>query len=922
MRRGKIMIPASFESEAVALQQEAAALDLPLGKGAALCFSGGGIRSASFCLGVAQALAQAGLLRRFDYLSTVSGGGYIGGWLQQMLAASPATTRMARAEDVEKRLYATAISELDRLRDFTNYLTPRTGPASPDTWAGVALYGRNFLVNWLVFLPLFLIVALLPILHRTLIWAVGASFPLVALTTVVAFVAMGVSVTTAASWVPSQRQDAVAVWGTPAGKQAQGRARWRVTASALLFAVTLPVALQYLLGAGWWDWIDPPDPAGAGRILRMAVGNLGLPLCFFMTLIVAFELARGRSPRLKRTERKDSSRPRALFNINRESWLWAAGLSSAMFGLLLQVLLWNRDVMIHPMPGKPWDWVDSRADVLTLAAPFVLIGIILAHAAMYIGWRREARFGDLDREWLARLNGTTFAFIAAWTLFAAACILPSRWITLPDGAVHGVSITMSGLGAILSGALSSWLGRQAISRVTEDLKGGRTQQLLAVAQLVLPLIFVLLLFAFLSALIQDILGTVGNWLPAMWLDAGAACDRVRTPMRCAWTGRWVPVVLQIILGALLIASVLKLRQVVNVNRFSMHAVYRNRLVRAFLGTARDQATRRPDPFTGFDEDDNPRLAGLTRTGPLYPVVNMTLNITTGERGAWSERKGASFVATPQWCGSGALNGNQGAYVPTQAFGGMETDYDLDGKDQGIHLGSVVTISGAAASPNWGYHSSPLIALLMTLFNVRLGAWYANPTKVSADDLQLSKPKDSISAMLNELTGTAREDDQAIYLSDGGHFENLGVYEMLKRRCRRIMVIDAGQDEACAFFDLGMMIRKAEIDLPVKIDLATTGLASRATIEAGKAAGARGFAFGTVTYYLSDGTIETGEIAYLKPTLLPDVPTSVAAYASGSLPFPHETTADQFFSESQFESYRALGAFQGGKLVAALPPGWV
>jgi hypothetical protein len=212
----------------------------------------------------------------------------------------------------------------------------------------------------------------------------------------------------------------------------------------------------------------------------------------------------------------------------------------------------------------------------------------------------------------------------------------------------------------------------------------------------------------------------------------------------------------------------------------------------------------------------------------------------------------------------------------------------------------------------------LIALLMTLFNVRLGAWYANPTKVSADDLQLSKPKDSISAMLNELTGTAREDDEAIYLSDGGHFENLGVYEMLKRRCRRIVVVDAGQDETCAFFDLGMMIRKAEIDLAVKIDLPTTGLASRAAIAAGKAKDIRGFSFGTVTYYLPDGTTETGEIVYLKPTLLSDVPTSVSAYASASLPFPHESTADQFFSESQFESYRALGVYQGRKLVGALP----
>ncbi len=841
MRHGKPIVPANFINEAAALQQEAAALGVPLGTGSALCFSGGGIRSASFCLGVAQALARAKLLHRFDYLSTVSGGGYIGGWLQQMVAASTPADRSGQVREAEDRLRATEIPELDRLRDFTNYLTPRTGPASPDTWAGVALYGRNFLVNWMVFLPLFLMIALLPILHRTLIWAVSASFWLVLPVTLAAFLAMGISVTTAARWVPSQRQDEVAKWMTDQDKQAQGRARWWVTASALVFAVSLPITLQYLLGVGWWSWIDPAETSGAGRAWRMIMGNVGLPLGFFVTLIVSFELARARTKPLRVKDRKDSSRPRALFDINRQSWLWAAGVSSAVFALLLQVLLWNRGAMVHRVPDVPWEWIDARADVLTLCAPLTLIGVLLSHAALYIGWRREARFGDLDREWLARLNGTTFAFIVAWTLFAAACILPSRWITLPDGAVHGINITASGFGAMVSGAMSSWLGKQAISRATDDMKGGGLQRLAGLAQLVLPLLFVVLLFAFLSALIQDILGTVAGWLPPAALEAGADCDRIRTAEDCALRGRWVPVGLQIVLGVLLIASVLKLRAVVNVNRFSMHAVYRNRLVRAFLGTARDQATRRPDPFTGFDEGDNPRLAGLTRTGPLYPVVNKTLNNTTGERGAWSERKGASFIATPQWCGSGALAGGSGAYVATQSFGGMETDYDVDGQDQGIHLGSVVTISGAAASPNWGYHSSPLIALLMTLFNVRLGAWYANPTKVSADDLQLSKPKDSISAMLNELTGTAREDAQAIYLSDGGHFENLGVYEMLKRRCRRIMVIDAGQDETCAFFDLGMMIRKAEIDLPVTIELPTKGLASRAAIELGKVVDVRGFA---------------------------------------------------------------------------------
>ena len=213
------------------------ALGVPLGKGAALCFSGGGHpqrillpwRGAGPCTGQS-------CCTRFDYLSTVSGGGYIGGWLQQMLSASQAADRTAKARTVEKRLHATEIAELDRLRDFTNYLTPRTGPASPDTWAGVALYGRNFLVNWMVFLPLFLIIALLPILHRTLIWASGASVWLVLPVTLAAFIAMGISVTTAARWVPSQRQDDVARWGEEKEKQRRDAAPVAVTASALVFA--------------------------------------------------------------------------------------------------------------------------------------------------------------------------------------------------------------------------------------------------------------------------------------------------------------------------------------------------------------------------------------------------------------------------------------------------------------------------------------------------------------------------------------------------------------------------------------------------------------------------------------------------------------------------------------------------------------
>jgi hypothetical protein len=208
---------------------------------------------------------------------------------------------------------------------------------------------------------------------------------------------------------------------------------------------------------------------------------------------------------------------------------------------------------------------------------------------------------------------------------------------------------------------------------------------------------------------------------------------------------------------------------------------------------------------------------------------------------------------------------------------------------------------------------------MTLFNVRLGAWYPNPARASRAELQLAKPRNSLAALMNELMGRTTDDNQAVYLSDGGHFENLGVYEMLRRRCTRILVIDAGQDGGCKFFDLGMMIRKAEIDLPVKIHIATLRIVSRQVIEAGHGADACGFAHGTIEYVDRDGKkIGDGEIVYIKPCLLPDAPAAVLAFAASSDAFPHESTGDQWFSESQFESYRSLGEYQGRKLTDLLP----
>ena len=136
----------------------------------ALCLSGGGIRSAAFSLGVVQALADAGLLTRFDYLSTVSGGGFTGSWLSALIAQQGGAEA---AEAVLRR--GGAAPAVRALREYTNYLTPRRGLLSADTWAGIVLYLRNVLINWFAFGPVFLLAVLAAIFYRTLLWTVGGN---------------------------------------------------------------------------------------------------------------------------------------------------------------------------------------------------------------------------------------------------------------------------------------------------------------------------------------------------------------------------------------------------------------------------------------------------------------------------------------------------------------------------------------------------------------------------------------------------------------------------------------------------------------------------------------------------------------------------------------------------------------------------
>jgi hypothetical protein len=275
------------------------------------------------------------------------------------------------------------------------------------------------------------------------------------------------------------------------------------------------------------------------------------------------------------------------------------------------------------------------------------------------------------------------------------------------------------------------------------------------------------------------------------------------------------------LAPLLFLLSLGLSRRVDIDVFGFHMFYRNRIERSYLGASNPD--RRPHPFTGLDPMDSPRLADLTSSGTPdlsqrpFPIVNTALNITKSRNLAWQERKAASFTFTPMYCGyelevpdPEARYGRRlrSCYQPTG-------DY-LKEVGKKVSLAVPVAVSGAAASPNAGYHTSGATAFLMTVFNVRLGWWLQNPRY--GDQWRKPGPKLALFLLLQELAGRTSDESRYVYLSDGGHFENLGIYELVRRRCRYVLACDAGCDPKYSFEDLGNVVRKCQIDLGIDIEI--------------------------------------------------------------------------------------------------------
>jgi hypothetical protein len=215
----------------------------------------------------------------------------------------------------------------------------------------------------------------------------------------------------------------------------------------------------------------------------------------------------------------------------------------------------------------------------------------------------------------------------------------------------------------------------------------------------------------------------------------------------------------------------------------------------------------------------------------------------------------------------------------------------------------------------GYHSSPLVTFILTLLNVRLGAWLGNPGPAGDSTYNLDHPTFSIGPIIAEAFGLTNDTSRYVYLSDGGHFENLGLYEMVLRRCHYIVVSDAGADPHCSFADLGDAVRKIRIDLGIPIEFGKINIFPRSD-DLTRNQNGRNCAIGRICYSAVDGaTAPDGALIYIKPACYGDEPRDIYEYFKTSKTFPHESTKDQFFSESQFESYRMLGTHTMEKLCA-------
>ena len=326
--------------------------------------------------------------------------------------------------------------------------------------------------------------------------------------------------------------------------------------------------------------------------------------------------------------------------------------------------------------------------------------------------------------------------------------------------------------------------------------------------------------------------------------------------------------------------------VMNVNITSPHGYWRDRLSRVFLFRARWFG--RPVPNDGL------KLSELGTLNPAVPyhLLNTSLNLAASRVEDLPGRGSDFFMFSRRYVGSYSTG-----YCTTEA---------IEASDRHLNLGTAMAISSAAVAPNSGTLTVTPLVPVLTVLNVRQDYWAPNPWFVQGSSMVRRAWARWLGPgplyLFREALGLLHARGPFVNLSDGGHIENLAVYELLRRRCKVIVAADAEHDPMMSCASLATLIRFARIDLGIEIMINLDPLALDET-----GLTERHWTLGTIRYGTSrTGEPETGYLLYVKSSVTGDEAPYVKDYRRANPAFPQETTADQFFNEAQFESYRALG----------------
>ena len=929
-----------------------------------LALSGGGIRSATFSLGIIRALGRSGLIPSVDYLSTVSGGSYIGAFLGSRYV--PQKLRGDLVEDDVEQFIGGAGDPLEgaigdkafeHLRQSGRHLLPgSTGDGfriaiilsrnwiAIQTVLGCTLLAAYFFLKpfqafWLL-CPGWKVVeagwaaqGLPPWLWPTS-WLMGYPIKhwLIAspLLPVSAFLFLCV---VAANWAYFHAR------GNP--RMAKSRIRRLFGPSLWIVVVAVLVGIHLTFQVTWiCSWL-----AGLGSSIPGAPGLgvvLGAVALASLVVYIAAEFLDWRDTH------DNPHRPKSWIRQHLGPSLLIIFVAASVT-VLVTVHLQSRATSMHvPLPGLDSSMKDAgRLGIVLIAlAGLFLLFYVAAHV-----WDCCAHGGAGDQpvaEMPLAQEDRVRARITGW----AAFLLKFAVLILVLGILDTLAQTIytragelwvpASLGAVAAVAAPAF--RQLLTSLPKLATGkSKVAALARRSGRTLALVAGLLLFSIIAlfwAVVAHYLAWRGGPIASVetWVDQ----DKVHLPDYVD-----AAIVLAIVAIAFLAVAVAIALSFAFLNLSTYSHFYSTRLRRAYLGASNTDRYKKGFDTHVVDADEANDDIGIDRyydprvRGPVH-LIQITINDTASgsSNTVQRDRRGKPLTISP----AGFLfpQASPREEIVGLAFPDRKDAAAVKRGPDLLPLSGWVGLSGAAASTGMGQYGSLGLSLLTGLSNLRLGQWW-DP---GAAALRLSKAEKKenrlrnlvqlrfVDELLGKFPGT---DGRRWYLTDGGHFENTGVYELVRRRVAFIIMCDNGADAEYQFADLVTLTRRIKIDFDAELSFlneseldlllgprtkvreAFGNLEALAVESKGDPRLGPYAALGRIKFERdpAGGVYQRREstLLLIKPRICGTEATDLAAYAKANPPFPQQSTLDQFYDEAQWESYYRLGLLIGEKVFA-------